>query len=112
MQLKIFGRAGQNRWMDNWNSSVWLKDLVGKTPVEAFHLEIDGQTLDSNWQWVNAYEVEDKPVVKHSVVELVSRGTSGKGQHPYENRRHRLYGAVAGGQEHRECAGCTKRCIL
>jgi len=56
-------------WVDKWNDSSWVKDLIGTRLVESFVLEIDGQLLKSHWEWVKGYEIENEKV-KHGVVEL------------------------------------------
>ena len=33
----------------------FIKGLSGKYPIESFELEIDGQSLHSDWEWVDAY---------------------------------------------------------
>ena len=53
------GRLKRN-WRTSWNNTDWLGGLIGNLPVEGFLLEIDGQTLNSSWEWkdgcVTAYE--------------------------------------------------------
>ncbi len=56
-------------WVEKWNDSSWVRDLIGIQLVESFILEIDGQLLKSHWEWVKGFEIEED-YVKHGVVEL------------------------------------------
>src|SRR5712692_6333646 len=46
-------------------------ERVRNLPIEAFELEIDGQTLNSNWQWVGARTESESEERREIVVELV-----------------------------------------
>ncbi len=46
-------------------------ERVRNLPIEAFELEIDGQTLNSSWQWVGARVESESDVHRKIVVELV-----------------------------------------
>lgn len=55
-----------------WEDIKWFEHLIGRNQVESFHLEIDGQTLDSHWKYQNAYELTaESETSKHGVFELV-----------------------------------------
>lgn len=49
-----------------------MSHLIGRSPVEAFALEIDGQTLSSHWRLLTAREVnEPSENMRHGIAELV-----------------------------------------
>lgn len=56
--------------LDNvWESSKWMKEYIGKIPVESFQLQLDGQSLNSNWKFKGSF-VKDEGDFKHFVLEL------------------------------------------
>ncbi|MCL2664917.1 MAG: alpha-galactosidase [Defluviitaleaceae bacterium] len=56
-------------WRTPWNDSGWVKWLIGSAPVEAFRLEMDGQNLNSHWEWESG-EAFEYNKGSHAVVSL------------------------------------------
>jgi len=54
------------------HNEALVKGYIGKYPVESFQLEIDGQSLHGDWEWIKAYEIDEEGRT-HAVVELKNK---------------------------------------
>lgn len=53
-----------------------LDAMVGRRPVEAFALDVDGYSLTSQWRWAGTAEqaaADGKPTARHCIVRLIHR---------------------------------------